>query len=949
MIIYKSLLIFIFESFFISILFLNLDSFLYQTHYFLVKKYYICKLYIMSNNTKLGLDSLPNDSGINNTSIGAYACYNNSNADNNTALGSNSAFRNTTGSNNTSLGTGSMCNNTTGSLNTAVGSSALEGPIGSVGDKNTAIGVQSLYVNQGSLNTAIGAYSALGVTGGNYNTFLGANTSTVSNLNYDYSTAIGYNAVIQSSNQIMIGGSNPSGFPNVIIPGNAFLPNFTTATNPYQIVPKFYVDTLAGGLVPTQACVCATTDNINLSSTSAPSAASTDDFDFSTQADGNYNVLVVNQGGSADTLTSNIQNGVYVLNKSGSTYTWSRPSAGQPMDVGFDAVAAFSFIQYGTTYSKTALVQINDPAIVGTDALKYQVLYQFNYQLGQGLNSTTVGQDTFINVDSSLNFIQFLDNTGGTLSLGGYSNATNIGQSSGTTTIVGALNVTGASTFNTSLPTSTQTPSSNSELTTKVYVDNAITTSRTNLLGSNNTWTGTNTFNSFLPTSTLTPSSGSQLTTKTYVDNAIASIPTSNLLTTNNTWTGTNTFTNSLSANAGLSVTGATEITTTGLGGTQTLTLLDSTSGNRMRFALNCTATNWNPIVETGDQVICAAPNNTGEVLTLTTNSSTNTSGVRITSTSVTLGAGGSSATPTASVSCSGTTVTVTGTATFNSSLPTSTQTPSSGSQLTTKTYVDSAVSTSTSNLLAANNTWTGTNTFNTSLPTSTQTPSSGSQLTTKTYVDSAVSTSTSNLLAANNTWTGTNTFSQLLTANSSLNVTGNMTLSNNINLNTGTNINYYDGSTLQFEIGTDGSDDGYYIKSRIDNSPVVIRSNSGVNNFIYYTGTTAGTAQLIISGSTSSTSFNTTSDYRIKENVEILNETYNVDNLRPVTYLNKQTNKQDIGLIAHEVQEVFPYLVNGEKDGEENQSVNYTALIPILIKEIQELKRELHEIKNKK
>jgi hypothetical protein len=61
---------------------------------------------------------------------------------------------------------------------------------------------------------------------------------------------------------------------------------------------------------------------------------------------------------------------------------------------------------------------------------------------------------------------------------------------------------------------------------------------------------------------------------------------------------------------------------------------------------------------------------------------------------------------------------------------------------------------------------------------------------------------------------------------------------------------------------------------------------------------------------------------------------------LNPVTYRNKQTNKQDIGLIAHELQEYYPELVTGEKDGRDIQSVNYIGLIPVLINEIKNLKK---------
>jgi hypothetical protein len=87
------------------------------------------------------------------------------------------------------------------------------------------------------------------------------------------------------------------------------------------------------------------------------------------------------------------------------------------------------------------------------------------------------------------------------------------------------------------------------------------------------------------------------------------------------------------------------------------------------------------------------------------------------------------------------------------------------------------------------------------------------------------------------------------------------------------------------------------------------------------------------------STSFSTGSDYRIKDNVEPIDSRYTTENLRPVTYINKISGKQDIGLIAHELQEEYPFLVTGEKDGVEMQSVNYNGLIGILIKEIQDLK----------
>lgn len=78
---------------------------------------------------------------------------------------------------------------------------------------------------------------------------------------------------------------------------------------------------------------------------------------------------------------------------------------------------------------------------------------------------------------------------------------------------------------------------------------------------------------------------------------------------------------------------------------------------------------------------------------------------------------------------------------------------PVSAQDAATKNYVDThggggGVS------LSGTNAWTGTNSYNTNLPTSTLTPSSATQLITKTYADSTYAG-----LGNANTWTNTNTF----------------------------------------------------------------------------------------------------------------------------------------------------------------------------------------------
>jgi hypothetical protein len=127
-----------------------------------------------------------------------------------------------------------------------------------------------------------------------------------------------------------------------------------------------------------------------------------------------------------------------------------------------------------------------------------------------------------------------------------------------------------------------------------------------------------------------------------------------------------------------------------------------------------------------------------------------------------------------------------------------------------------------------------------------------------------------------------------------------------------------------------------------INNDRIVLWPGAGTG----YVGinTRTPTATLDVSGTVQAVSYNATSDYRLKENVSPLDSLFNVDKLSPVTYTLKGSGKQDIGFIAHEVQELYPFLVNGVKDGPNTQSINYNGFIGILTKEIKDLKAKVQE-----
>ncbi len=98
----------------------------------------------------------------------------------------------------------------------------------------------------------------------------------------------------------------------------------------------------------------------------------------------------------------------------------------------------------------------------------------------------------------------------------------------------------------------------------------------------------------------------------------------------------------------------------------------------------------------------------------------------------------------------------------------------------------------------------------------------------------------------------------------------------------------------------------------------------------------------ILIDGNMYANNYFNTSDYRIKEVLsELDDERDKIDLLRPVKYQNLLNKKIEFGFIAHELQEIFPNLVFGEKDADELQRVNYVGLISLLVKEIQNIKKE--------
>lgn len=115
--------------------------------------------------------------------------------------------------------------------------------------------------------------------------------------------------------------------------------------------------------------------------------------------------------------------------------------------------------------------------------------------------------------------------------------------------------------------------------------------------------------------------------------------------------------------------------------------------------------------------------------------------------------------------------------------------------------------------------------------------------------------------------------------------------------------------------------------------SPVVFQTSAGA------------TAGFIGQTATPSVSYNTTSDYRLKENVQpMVGALDKIAQLNPVTYTWKSDGSDGQGFIAHELQAVVPDCVSGEKDAvdadgkPQYQGVDTSFLVATLVAAIQAL-----------
>jgi len=135
------------------------------------------------------------------------------------------------------------------------------------------------------------------------------------------------------------------------------------------------------------------------------------------------------------------------------------------------------------------------------------------------------------------------------------------------------------------------------------------------------------------------------------------------------------------------------------------------------------------------------------------------------------------------------------------------------------------------------------------------------------------------------------------------------------------------------------------------DECSLNVGRHSGTGNVAqwYYSGSIVGS----VSVTASATSYNTSSDYRLKEDVQPMTGACDrVLALKPVNFAWKADGSRVDGFLAHEAQEVVPESVTGTKDAIDAdgnpvyQGIDQSKLVPLLTAALQEALTEITDLK---
>jgi hypothetical protein len=143
---------------------------------------------------------------------------------------------------------------------------------------------------------------------------------------------------------------------------------------------------------------------------------------------------------------------------------------------------------------------------------------------------------------------------------------------------------------------------------------------------------------------------------------------------------------------------------------------------------------------------------------------------------------------------------------------------------------------------------------------------------------------------------------------------------------------------TTRWGIYQEGASDNNYFAAK-----VMIGTTTIPTETFYVNGTSYFNGNMTVNGTITELS-----TIRIKNNVETLEGSLEkLDKLRGVSYNRTDNNRKEIGLIAEEVEQVYPEFVAYDNDGNA-VGLHYARLTAVLLQSIKELNQKINNLENR-
>ena len=168
----------------------------------------------------------------------------------------------------------------------------------------------------------------------------------------------------------------------------------------------------------------------------------------------------------------------------------------------------------------------------------------------------------------------------------------------------------------------------------------------------------------------------------------------------------------------------------------------------------------------------------------------------------------------------------------------------------------------------------------------------------------------------------------------------GNVVITGSLSANGGTGI----GETITGNLEVTGEINAYSVHTVNGISAENINASGHLACATLGTGS-INTGNITSSGVISAVDFNSTSDARLKDDVQEISGLDLLSKIHPVAFKWKETGAQSYGVLAQELESVMPELVSIKDDG--TYGVSYIPMIAMLVSAIQTLSAELSEIKS--